>query len=88
MAGEVGQPEVEHDDVGLVVGGVLDRLGAVMRLRDHVEAAVEAQRVVDETTHVDDVIDEEDPDRHARSLATFGRLRRVRRHRDGEGHHE
>ena len=37
---EAGHGEVEQDEVGLELGGELERLGAVSRLADHVEAAL------------------------------------------------
>jgi hypothetical protein len=72
--------EVQHDHVGLLVGGQLQRLAAVAGLADQVEAP-SLQGHAQQGPQLGDVVGDQDPDRclglegrgHAHSLATGSR---------------
>ena len=60
---EAGHGEIEQDEVGLELGGELQRLGAVRRLADHVEAALGQQRP-ERVAREGMVVDDENSLRH------------------------
>ena len=60
-----GHLEVEHDDVGLLVGGELHGGVAVAHLADDLDAALGLQRVAQQRAQLGGVVAEQDA--HARS---------------------
>ena len=71
--GQVGQPQVEQDDVGPDPGGQLDGLQPGARLAHDLEATVEPQRDAHQPAHVRDVVDQQHPDGHGVAVAPGSR---------------
>ena len=66
--GDVGQAEVQDDDVGAQLLGQADGLGTVRGLAHDLEPAPETEGGADEPAYLDDVVHQEDANGHGRSL--------------------
>jgi hypothetical protein len=66
-ARQIGEPEVEHDDVGLQLRRELDRGATVCRLGDDLEPAPQLQCSADQATECLDVVDQQDARCHGLS---------------------